>query len=67
MLIRIVIFTLVFCLQMNQNLIWIHRLTAFIVDFTLELNCTQLSINYRPKTTVQLQLYNNNRPITTVQ
>jgi len=29
---------------MNQNIIWIFQLTAFTVDFTVELNCTQQPI-----------------------
>ena len=37
---------------MNQNLIWM-LFSAFIVDFTWEVNCTQLYNNYRPITTVQ--------------
>ena len=31
------------------------RSTAFIVDFTWEVNCTQLCNNYRPISTVQIQ------------
>ena len=39
---------------MNQNLIQLlSRSTAFIVDFTWEVNCTQLYNIYRPITTVQ--------------
>ena len=46
-------FTLVFCLQTIKRNESAPRSTAFIVDFTWEVNCTQLCNNYRPITTVQ--------------
>jgi len=49
-------FTLVFSLQTKWTRIsfsCFSRSTAFIVDFTWEVNCTQLYNIYRPITTVQ--------------
>jgi len=46
-------FTLVFCLQTIKRNQPAPHSDAFIVDFTREVNCTQLYNNFRPITTVQ--------------
>ena len=46
-------FTLVFCLQTIKRNEPAPYSDAFIVDFTWEVNCTQLCNTYRPITTVQ--------------